>query len=439
VEELDLVRLDQEIRSAARAWRRWRRRLRHGVLDDQGPFAPFPSVTRETFLAVRDRPEQDPLRLPLMRWLYRLLDDKANRVVLSRESAARAVVTHALDEPERVTLSPRGMLDRALRDGARRDDWLRCFFEHGDDVAHAARLHAERRGEVATRLGQPSPASLTWPSAELADSAESWLALSADAASEHRREAFCDVIELGLAKEANRGVPSRFAPDTLGHLFRETALLDSLPLEPGDFPAAIAPASFLRALRRLGAAFSDASAARDQPFVIATDPYGLRRFTLGVLFSLLPLEPAFARRALGLSPGALADHGRALARSLLLDSRAAALRVLLAQPALGGARAFGSAFESGVERAFGCVLEAERAGLVFRLHADDAQRFAGLMLAASEAATLLEAHDEDWFRNPRAADQLRAEAALPPATTTSREALDAGARTLLARLARPLG
>jgi hypothetical protein len=68
----------------------------------------------------------------------------------------------------------------------------------------------------------------------------------------------------------------------------------------------------------------------------------------------------------------------------------------------------------------------------------DAQRLAGVFLAATRAAQLAEEHDEDWFRNPRAIEQLRAEARVPPATTCTTDSLRAGAlclkRSLLAQL-----
>jgi hypothetical protein len=51
-------------------------------------------------------------------------------------------------------------------------------------------------------------------------------------------------------------------------------------------------------------------------------------------------------------------------------------------------------------------------------------------LAASRGHELADEHDEDWFRNPRAIEQLRAETRTPAVTTCSTEALDAGAATL---------
>ena len=68
-----------------------------------------------------------------------------------------------------------------------------------------------------------------------------------------------------------------------------------------------------------------------------------------------------------------------------------------------------SAFEELSQRCLGEPLPPRAAGSLFRLHADDGQRFAGLLLAAELADTLTRTHDDDWFRNPRAAEELRAE------------------------------
>ena len=67
---------------------------------------------------------------------------------------------------------------------------------------------------------------------------------------------------------------------------------------------------------------------------------------------------------------------------------------------------------------------------MFRIHVDDGSRFAGVLLAAGQHAQWRDEHDEDWFRNPRAADQLRSEAELSPEITCSTADLEAGTRAL---------
>jgi hypothetical protein len=72
------------------------------------------------------------------------------------------------------------------------------------------------------------------------------------------------------------------------------------------------------------------------------------------------------------------------------------------------------------------------------MRADEGQRLSGLLLAASWHRRLLEAHDEDWFRNPRAIEEIRAEAEEVPEASVSPERLAKGARELSGWLAERL-
>ena len=69
-------------------------------------------------------------------------------------------------------------------------------------------------------------------------------------------------------------------------------------------------------------------------------------------------------------------------------------------------------------------------GALVRLHVDTPQRFAGLLLAATQVAELTQEHDADWFRNPRAIEQVRAEASVPPPVRVSPELLARGGAAL---------
>jgi hypothetical protein len=68
--------------------------------------------------------------------------------------------------------------------------------------------------------------------------------------------------------------------------------------------------------------------------------------------------------------------------------------------------------------------------MLLRVADDSEQRYAGLMLSALDTEWLTNEHDEDWFRNPRAAERLRAESELSPEVTTNAEALAQGALLL---------
>jgi hypothetical protein len=61
------------------------------------------------------------------------------------------------------------------------------------------------------------------------------------------------------------------------------------------------------------------------------------------------------------------------------------------------------------------------------------------LLAAESDRRLSDAHDEDWFRNPRAIEQLRAEAMQPPATNVDADTLERALGATLRRLDTWLG
>jgi len=130
--------------------------------------------------------------------------------------------------------------------------------------------------------------------------------------------------------------------------------------------------------------------------------------------TFLPLNARFARRYLDISPHALPDVQRRLAQLWLLDLATAALRVRLRKPALASERAFREAFAELANADLALSLPLNAAGALFSLGVEDEQALVGRLGALTRAEQLVEAHDEDWFRNPRAIEQLRAEASLPP-------------------------
>jgi hypothetical protein len=440
VDTLDPLVLDRELCRVAHDWRRWRRELARGEGLERDPFEGTGDATRRvTFDAIGERPESDPLKRPLRAWVYRLMEQRINRGALCAVANERAVEQHVVDAPmhERLTLAE--MLERALAEGPRRAAWLASYAQSARAHSEAVGLLWERRHEMARRLGLAHFDALDPSAAECARSAEAWLEQSAETAREWRSHELADVIGFGLGTDAARGWPARLSLRTLAEFFRETRLLDGLDLDPGRLPRAIGAASFLRALAGLGRAFSDALEPKALPFVVARDPRGLRRHTLGALFGTLPLSPAFLRRTLDLGAGAIRDERRALARVVLLASRALALRVRLRGPALAGPVALGRELEEQSERTFGAVVPRVLAGSLWRLSVEDGQRFAGLLLATERAQRLCEEHDEDWYRNPRATEQLREEAALPPDVEVVAEELTRGLSALERVLRSALG
>lgn len=440
LEEGDPLRLDRAIAELSRAVRKWRRRLRQGEGLDGDPFIVERLLaTRSAFVAVSEFPESDPLKRPLLRAIYRLAEQRINLRTLVAIAGERHHVPHVVSNPERVRASLHDLLGRALAEPKRREAWLESYVASAESLSEAVVLLWERRAEVAARMGASSLDALEGAGADVPGAASRWLDRTNDMFADLAPESLGALVDLALASDANEGLPRHLSPSTILDLFRDGDLFRSLSLDVGELPTPYGAASFLRALGDVGAAWSDATAPRDQPHVIAHDPYGLRRRTTGALFAGFFGNDRFARRSLGVDPSRLAKHRRAIASAALIESRKAALRVVLRPAALEGRRAFRDAFEAEVHRTFGLRVPPERAGALFGLHVDDAQRFAAIVLASSQRDVMRELHDDDWYRNPRAIEQLRDEGRRSPVTVTSADALNAGSYALYASLADALG
>jgi hypothetical protein len=118
----------------------------------------------------------------------------------------------------------------------------------------------------------------------------------------------------------------------------------------------------------------------------------------------------------------------------LLGAREAALRALLRAPLLVGTKAAADAYAELGDRALSLELPPEAVGLVFSPPTNALQRFAAILLAAEHDARFVQEHDEDWYRNPRAIEELREGARLAPVAAADPERLSAGAESLSARL-----
>jgi hypothetical protein len=207
-----------------------------------------------------------------------------------------------------------------------------------------------------------------------------------------------------------------------------------LRLRPFSVPEARGAGSFLLGLAQTGRAISDAASALRSPFVLSTDVFDLRRHAVGALLGMLPLSPAFATRRLGLAPSRVRDQQRTLARAALADLRVSAYRVLLRELLSGSASRLHSELPELSAQALGFELPSDAAGVFIRVRPRDSQRFAGALLAESRYESLVLRHDEDWFRNPRAIAELRAELAEPAAEVPDAATLKLGAAAFLARI-----
>jgi hypothetical protein len=424
LENPDPLRLSREIAKAAGVLARFRARQARGEGQDEDPFFMARLLSGKTaFHAVSELPASDPLRAPLLRWVYLLAEARIDLPTTMRVAAELHVTEHVVNQPEHGRLTLGSMLRRALAERKRREAWLASYLGTCGTLATAVSILWERRAEVASRMGLGSPDDVEGAGADVYAAAEQWLARTDDAFGSVAADSLSGLVSLALAEDAPGQFSRHLSPRTILDFFRETDLLRSVDLDPGPLPDPVAPASIPRALYRVFSSFVDATAPKDQPFVVAHDPYGLRRYLFGALFATLPGEAAFARRAFQVDPGKLTEYRRKFASAFLVESRTAALKVLLRKSALEGRKSFGQAFESGTERALGVPLPPDARGTLYHLENDDPQRFAGLLLSAARAAELRNEYDEDWYRNPRAVERMRDEARLSPEVTTSSEAL----------------
>jgi hypothetical protein len=436
LENPEPLRFDREIARTARGAARFARRLEAGEdVSQSDPFASTRLVTgRSAFQAVSELDPSDPLRASLLRWIYRLAEARINLPTILRVAAERRHVEHVVSNPERGRFTLSDVLRRGLAEPRRREAWFESYLAQAETLGTAVAVRWERRKEVAARLGLPAPDAMDGVGADVYAAAEHWLTRTDDAFGSVAPSSFGELVTLALAERAPCELSRHLVPSTVLDYFRETDLLRDVDLDPGPLPEPMAPTSIMRGLARVFASFVDATAPRNQPFVVAHDPYGLRRRTSGALFATLPLGGAFARRSLGVDAAKLTDYERHLAGALLVHTRASALRVLVRRAAFEGRKTLREFFESGTERALGVPLPGEAAGAMLRLHDDELQRFAAMLLAASRAAEQRDEHDDDWYRNPRAIEQLRDEARFPPVSQTTDDALRDGADALYAMI-----
>jgi hypothetical protein len=416
--------VDRELRQTAERWERWHRALAAGHGFDRDPFG-GERMGKTLFAEVRDLPEHDPLRGELMRWVFRFAEQRINGPWFVREAELEHVSEHPVREPVEGSFTLRAMTRAALRgqDGAL---WHAARERSAGGLGAHRAAFWERRHELSVRIGLPSFFALE-PLVPLAVSeATALLSATDDAARELVPQGMSGFVETALARGAAEGWPARLAPDTLGPLLGHVDWLRSLPIEAPTLPDRLAPASFARALGHLGEAWARAMAPRDQPFVIARDVAGLFTHTQGALFASLVREPVYLRRQLALTGAATASHTRALSIATLCWVRLAAARCLLASWAPAGGPELIDRQAELMARLIGRELPRDTTLGLIRLRTNEAQRFAAHLLAATRREDLLSAHDEDWFRSPRAIEQVREESKLSPIKTTTPEALAQG-------------
>jgi hypothetical protein len=441
----DLAALDRDVARAHAALERWRGAITAdpAAHADEEPLAAVRSVAGQTtydvLRALEPAASELPLRDALVRWVVALTQARIGREV--EVAWARA----ANEEGARLRLEPprlvswreawRGVV--ASESVAEAEAWLGAAAERAPSLAPIARERAERRVEVARRLGLDHPAALATrvPRSVLASAAASFLDASDDLSAALLREARTEraarpppayAILLGIAKDAREGWPARLAARWLEELFG--GLVRGARLELPALPEPVGATSFARALGAFGWALRQAGRAPGVPFAVARDPEPAPAHRFRLVFSALAASPEFHQRALGTGSRVAAAQARSLSRAALFATRLAAARFLLTDDACPATPAL---FDELTTRLFAAPLPAAFAGVWPRAHDDDTARALALFTVLPLARELIERFDIDWFRNPRAFDHLRALASAP--AYDDRAELDADAPRALAK------
>jgi hypothetical protein len=414
-----------------------------GWEDAPNPLAPHRRVaTRATWLELGDAAGAAPLRA----WVYALTLDRVLWPDEARVAAAWQRPSIALEERGvRATIaSPRDLLLAVLREPSteRRRIFASALAEGAAPVQDAARIYAERRAEAA-RLLDPhaqGPVEIPIATEEGNDRGAAFAAAASRLLADTRAlvdpaPAWSAALAAAVGRAHAEGWPARLGPRWLFDLFHAGPLTEGLMLALPPLPAPFGAASFARTLGAFGGSLADAAAPRI-PFSTSRPPFDARRHRRAGLFASLAADPVFGVRALGLGRGRARDQARGVARAMLVTLRLDAARVLLrgaleVPPREGGAR-----FEEHTAAALGVPIPASLLGVVPRLGPEDAVRFAGSLVAATDRRALIDRYDEDWFRSPHAARAIREEDALPFSSTApiTSAALEAGVSEIVRAL-----
>lgn len=384
---------------------------------------------------LEELPPSDPLRPYLVRWLTHLLELRVNGAVYTEGARLRYHDVHHLESPEKTKATLDAVCRKVLAE-ERRGAWLKELDRVGRPLAELTTQLWQRRVEVYKRLKGPSLDEVELPTAEVYAIAEEVLVATKPLVTEMPglAKALAHVVKPGSLT-----FPAHLSPATLGDWFRETRLLEAVHLRQFNWPKSLASTSFGVALDRFGSAWQRSLAPRNQPFVVAYDPLGLGESTTGWLFAQLLANPAFQRRNLGGAPSKQRDVNRFWGFAGVHELRLRALRVLVRQAVQLDYRERPKALEHLSERTWGEPLGANLLGVLPQLKSGDPQRLCAVGLATLRAEALTDAHNDDWFRNPRAIDELRSTASMPPDSQVTPDLAREGLRCYVARLTSMIG
>jgi hypothetical protein len=440
-EAIDLPSFDRDVRRAAGRLDQLRGWLATGTAEARErarSFDPFDGVrhmaTKSTYESLQELEPSIldvPLKEGLLRWVHELLQARIGLDLVLADADAM----HALDttlhpthvaEAKRVAAARASGVAADAEQSAETHTYADAFaaLVRAPDPSRAARAldraaalaapvgavrkeRRERRFEASRRLGLAHPFALATTldvggvAHALLDATEP-LARELLAASRKKAELSwraSSAIEVGLARDARDGWPSRLTQRWLDEAFKALA---PRGVDAGRLPEALGASSFLRAAEAWGFAWRTSSAPRSMPFALARDPYPTPAFRFGFALASVVGEPSFQKHVLEL-PSRLANaQVRTLRAAMFQDARVIAARAICASEESISS----SLFEELGMRLFGAPLPESMRDAWPDPRTTDASRLVALLGTPSFLAQTVARFDDDWFRNPRAGKHL---------------------------------
>ncbi|HEY8945550.1 MAG TPA: hypothetical protein VIM73_14880, partial [Polyangiaceae bacterium] len=394
-----------------------------------------PELAEDRVEQIERHPHPDAFWTAAREWLGFLLVEHG--AIAERRAVAHTLFRerHRLHVPESGDFTLAEMRARALREAERSDPWMGAFASHAAELGARRFALWEKCEELAgQRRGSRLPADIANRLGALASEV---LDDTSDAYAELGVRSWSAMLSKALGADAPGEWPARLSTRTLADLLGAKEWFDGLSPEAFEVPRVLGASTVMRGLWALGRALHDASSNPRLPFVLAREPQAQRSRATGALFALLPARAAFAERRLGVGRARLRDYRQRMALVTLVAVRHSALRALLAPELHRGGRARLDGFLELGERALGFEPAAALHGAIFASEHGLAD-FAGLLAAFRREHELTEKHDEDWFRNPRAAREIRADLEIPPPRTLEGATFEGGLAVLQHTLSRDL-
>ena len=397
-------------------------------------------ASKTRYERVRELDESDPLRAPLLRWVHRLTEMRVNQLWLDEDERLYREVEHAVREPRDTKLNLAAMKKQALAaQRAEAEVWWTNIERCGRALSAHRAEYFQRCTEVYERLGEENMAAGTsclTSGANLTELMAPLWPILRGLLEDAGAVSFSEIIRLALGEHHTDGWPARLHPDSMLRLLSATELFRAVPLQMGALPARLSPASFLRTGHQLGRALCLGWAPTDRPFVLLRDPDDLWGHRLGYVLLLWQLSPIFDEKALGLGRARAQERRRSGGQMLCAFVTLSAIRTLWFETLLDH-RVSGPELAEVFSTHLPCRREpipryAALSALTVRR--DEGTRFAALCDAALLFDEYVQMYDEDWWRNPRALQQLRAEHSTHAETRVDDQRVRLGQSKLCERL-----